>query len=318
MYSSLFFKLFPPPKFLLMPRTGIDISDDAIRFVAYSRPIGERFITKYGIVPLEPGIVEGGDIKDEARLVSILSDMAKAHGISFAKLSIPEEKAYLFETDVPPGDRRTISQHIEFKLEENIPLTAQDAVFAFDVIAGNHGRGWTASVSAVPRSYIEHMMDVFHRAGITPLSFETVPRAIARVVSTEDVSGDILVIHAMRRKTGIYVISQQAVGFTSTISGGIDDIGASVSYTDTLASEIGRVSAYWKTKNGTDAPGLKQAIIVGQGADELASLVRPKVSDIVPVDIIDVWRIVLNTHRYVPPILKSESFEYAPAAGLAI
>jgi Tfp pilus assembly PilM family ATPase len=299
-----------------MPRTGIDISDDAITFVEYSRPIGERHITKYGIIPLDPGIVEDGDIKDEARLISVLSDMVKTNNIHFAKMSVPEEKAYLFETDVPYGDNRTISEHIEFKLEENIPLSAKDAVFAFDVIVSDNGKSWKAGVSAIPRSYIEHMMDIFRRAGITPVSFETTPRAIARVVSS-GTEGDILVVHAMKHKTGIYVVSQRTIGFTSTISGGSDDI-ASPAYLDGLVSEVGRVNTFWNSKNESDLTNIRQVIVVGNGADALAAALRPRVVDVLPVDVADIWGAILNMRSYVPPILKSDSFEYASAAGLAI
>lgn len=316
MHSSIFFKIFPPPKFLLMPHAGVDVSDDSITFVEYSRPIGERYITKYGIVPLPPGIVEGGDIKDEEKLVKILSDMARTNNISYAKLSIPEEKAYLFEVEVPYGDMRTISQNIEFKLEENIPLSAADAVFAFDVLIKDHGGPWHASVSAVPRTYIEHMMNVFNRAGITPISFETAPRAISRVISG-NIDGNTLLVHPMRHKTGVYIISQGAVGFTSTLSGGFDDID-SVSYLDSLSAEISRVNTYWNTKSENDGSPLKQIIVVGHDAEKVSSVLRTKISDQLPVDVVNIWHSILNTQKYVPPILKKDSYEYAGAAGLAI
>lgn len=316
MHSSIFFKLFPPPKFLLMPHVGIDISDDAISLIEYSRPIGERIITKYANVPLPSGIIDGGDIKDEKKLIAILGDTVKEHGIHYAKVSIPEEKAYLFETEVPYGDFRMISQNIEFKLEENIPLSAADAVFAFDILAGAQGKPWRASVSAVPRTYIEHMMELFRSSGITPVSFETTPRAIARIISAhEDL--DLIVVHAMKRKTGIYIVSQHTVGFTSTISVGSDETD-SVAYVDALIAEIGRVSAYWATKTESGSQPIQKVVITGHDAEHVASALHAKVSDAFMVEAVDVWKSVLNTNRYVPPIVKSDSFEYAPAAGLAL
>ncbi len=316
MHSSLFFKLFPPPKFLLMPHVGIDVSDDAISFIQYSRPVGNRAIIKFGRIPLEQGIVDGGDIKDEQKLITALADFARTHALVYAKISIPEEKAYLFETEIPNDEMKVISQNIEFKLEENIPLAAPDAVFTFDLLPGGQGRPWRASVSAVPKSYIEHMMDMFRKAGINPVAFETTPKAIARVVSYEE-EGGIIVIHAMSRKTGVYIISQHAVGFTSTISAGVTESVMS-SYTDVLAEEIRRVHTYWSGKNGGEESVIKHVIVVGQDAEAVSSALRGKVSDLLPVYAVDVWRSVLDTSHYVPPILKEDSFEYVTSAGLAL
>jgi len=299
-----------------MPHVGIDISDDAISFIEYTRPTGDRKLTKFGRIPLGPDIIEGGDIKDEQKLISILTDMVHTHDISYAKVSIPEEKAYLFETEIPYGDLKAISQNIEFKLEENIPLSAPDAVFAFDVLPGDRNKPWRASVSAVPRTYIEHMMNLLHTSGITPLAFETIPRAIARIISSEK-SGDVLIIHAMSRKTGVYVISQQAVGFTSTI--GVGYLGEDISaYTDTVATEVRRVYNYWFGKNVATGSNIKEVIIIGHDADTIAPLLRTKVVDILPVHAVDVWREVVNTSYYVPPIPKADSYEYAPSVGLAL
>lgn len=300
-----------------MPHVGIDVSDDAISFVEYSRPIGDRAIIKFGRIALEPNIIEGGDIKDEQKLLTILTDMVRTYSLSYAKISIPEEKAYLFETEIPSyGDFASISQNIEFKLEENIPLSAADAVFAFDLLPGDHTKPWRASVSAVPRTYIEHMLDLFRKAGLSPIAFETTPRAIARVVSS-GTHGDILVIHAMNRKTGVYIVSDHAVGFTSTVSSGskVGDISA---YTDTIAEEIRRVYSYWLGKNENERPAIKELIVVGKDAEQITSLLRNKVVDILSVHPVDVWRSVLDTSKYVPPILKSDSFEYASSVGLGL
>jgi len=108
-HTSPFFKLFPPPKFMMMTHAGLDISDDAIHFIEYSGSGNGRKIKKYGRVALPEGLIDGGDVKDEKKLGDILSVISREHGLSYAKVSIPEEKAYLFETDVPSADARTIS-----------------------------------------------------------------------------------------------------------------------------------------------------------------------------------------------------------------
>ena len=315
MHSSYFFKLFPPPQFLLMPYAGIDISDDAISFIEYSRPVGERTIVKHGIYPLEAGIIEGGDIKNEDKLVSILLDIHNSYHLNYVKASIPEEKAYLFETDVPYADLRSISQSIEFKLEENVPLSAKDAVFSFDLLLAKQGKPMRASVSAVPQTYMDKIISIFKKAGITPISFETVPRAIAQIVSQSSDS-DTIIIHSMKTKTGVYVVSDKAVGFTSTISVGSEDVNPD-EYAEKLEAEISRVQTYWLSKEGDSGGEIKRVVIVGHEAERTTHILRAKVNDFLPIESTDIWKAVLDTTKYVPPILRSESFEYASAAGLA-
>ena len=229
-----------------MSHAGLDISDDAIRFIQYSGHGGSLAISKYGHVDLPQGLIEGGEVKDEKRFEEILSGLVRSNGLSYAKVSIPEEKAYLFETDVPNADQRSMSQNIEFKLKRTLPLSAADAVFTFDLLPKETGKSWRASVSAVQKSYIERMIKLLKDAGVVPISFETVPRAIARIVSS-GAPGASIVIHCLSRKTGIYVVSEHAVGFTSTVSDGAAAADTST-YVNGLAAEIRRVYAYWLSK----------------------------------------------------------------------
>jgi hypothetical protein len=315
-HTPTFFKLFPPPKFLVTSHVGLDISDDAIRFIQYSKHKGSLVIGKYGQIGLPVGLIEGGDIKDEKKLGEIISTMSREHKMSYARISIPEEKAYLFETDVFSLDEKDIRQNIESKLEENVPLTAPDAMFAFYMLPMETGKPRRASVSVVPKSYIEKMIELFHSAGIIPIAFETVPRAIARVVS-DDASGSIIVIHVMDRKIGISVISENVIGFTSTVLATADGSDMA-SYSAILAAEVRRVYAYWLSRDNSAKALITSIIIVGSGAESTALALREKVSDILPITVADVWHNIFDVDRYVPPIAREDSLEYAAAAGLAL
>ena len=166
-----------------MNYAGLDVSDDDLTYIEYAYHGNRRVLGKYGQVSLPAGVMEAGEIKDEERFTDILTKFVKDQKISYAKISLPEEKAYLFETDVPYGDWNTIHQNIEFKLEQNVPLSAPDASFSFDMLPMQVNSSWRASVSAVPWSYISRMIDIFKSAGVIPVSFETTPRALTRIVS---------------------------------------------------------------------------------------------------------------------------------------
>lgn len=322
MHSSVFFKLFPPPKFLTIRHSGLDISDDAIRSIAYAPSGHGLVIEKSNAVDLPEGLVDGGDIKDEKRFGEILREFDRSNGLSYVKVSVPEEKAYLFETDVPSRDVGVIEQNIEFKLEENVPLAAPDAVFYFDLLPERApGKSPRASVSVVPRTYIERYLGILRSAGMSPVAFEVVPKSIARAIVPKGFDRTQIIVHIMNRKTGLYVVSGGVVAFTSTIGwGGLALAGdAGVPSVETVSKEIIRVYSYWMSRGVSDS-AIDRIVLVGQAALSIEPSLSAGIAADVPVQVAvaEVWRNVFDLDRYIPPISKDNSLDYAVAAGLAM
>ncbi|MFA6404586.1 MAG: hypothetical protein WCW03_01125 [Candidatus Paceibacterota bacterium] len=322
-HSSSFFKLFPPPKILFMPHVGLDISDDAIRCIAYDRTIHGNKIAFYGMQELPTGLIDGGDVRDEKKFVEILSSFVRKYKLSYVKVSLPEEKAYLFQTDISSDDPRAVHENIEFKLEENVPLSAKDAVFYIDILPKSVTGGvLKATVSVVPKIYIEKYISILRLSNLTPVAFEVVPKSIARTAIEPTSEETKLILHIMNRKTGIYIVSGMAVHFSSTIvwgsrMDGTKPVSGSLK-TDILIKEIGRVNNYWTTRPDTST-SISKIMCVGRDAILLRdSFKGSAVNDIQLDQEIDVWKNVLDINHDIPPISFEESFEYIVAAGLAL
>lgn len=317
--TSGFFKLFPPPTFMLMPHAGLDVSDDAIRCIVYTGVGANCRLALHASADLPVGLVDGGDIKDEKEFVARLTDFARAHNLSYVKVSVPEEKAYLFQTEVPATDQKGVEQNIEFKLEENVPLAAPDAVFYFDLLAGAaSGGSLRASVSVVPRTYVEHYMALLSKAGLTTVAFEVVPKAIARAVVRPDTAGVKLIVHVMDQKTGIYIVSGGVVNFASTSSWGAIEKGSSQpEIISALSKEIIRVYSYWLS-HGNGRP-IEELILVGRNAAAIEAACRKiEVGSALAVKVADIWTNAFDVNVHLPPISHADSLEYAVAAGLAL
>jgi Tfp pilus assembly PilM family ATPase len=318
--SSTFFKLFPPPKFLLMPHAGLDISDDALACIGYTGARHNKRLSTYGYADLPNGLIDGGDIKDEKEFISRLADFAKAHDLSYVKVSVPEEKSYLFGTDVPSGQFDSIEQNIEFKLEENVPLSAPDALFYFDLVPASFATGTLrANVSVVPRTYIEHQISLLKQAGLRPVAFEVVPKSIARSIAVPDKFDTRLIIHVMNKKTGIYIVSGNVVNFASTVpvGGGNTDPAATSAAIASLSKEIDRVESYWAS-HGTGQP-ITEAILVGRHSPAFEPACEHSKSDKpMSVHVADIWMNAFSVDKYLPPISREDSLVYATASGLAL
>ena len=318
--SSPFFKLFPPPKFLLMPHAGLDISDDAITCIAYTGSRKTKKLAAYGSVDLPVGLIDGGDIKDEKELLSRLTAFAREHQLSYVKVSIPEEKSYLFGTEVPSGQFDSIEQNIEFKLEENVPLSAPDALFYFDLVPASLASGaLKANVSVVPRTYIDRYISLLKSADLRPVAFEVVPKSIARTIAVPGKFDTKLIIHVMNKKTGIYIVSGSVVSFASTVSGGGGnaDPQAMSAAIASLAKEIDRVQSYWAS-HGTGQPIMEVALVGKNSRAFEAACEHVKNDKPIPVRVANIWQNAFDVDAYLPPISREDSLMYAAAAGLAL
>jgi Tfp pilus assembly PilM family ATPase len=310
MFARNFFKFFPTPTFLDMPHAGLHISDDAIRIIQFSHTHHGLSIAKHGTRILPPGIIQAGYIKDEKALGTIITELASEYGFSFVRASIPEEKMYLFKTEVPAGDEKHVRQNIEFKLEENVPLAPADALFSFDMLssAGASSKR-TAMVSVVPRKVVEAYLAVLSQAKVTALSFEVEARSLARSLTPKNSQETQLIVHIMNNKTGLYVVSAGVVVFTSTVTLG-DDPAA-------LQKEIAKVYSYW-IEHGDGQRNVNRIILCGSNAQRINLSAHLSPNPAIPVEIGNVWTNAFSHDAYIPPISREESLDYAVAAGLAL
>lgn len=330
MLTKTFFKLFPPPKYLNIPYAGLDISDDAIRCVKYSEGHSGYTLQSYGYRELKPGIVDSGYIKDEKALIAELTVLVKELKISTIKASLPEERMYLFKTEVPDVGEDQIRQNIEFKLEENVPVSASDAIFFFDKLPANLSDGKTyASVSVTPRDLVNSYLKALQAANLTVVSFEIQAKAIARAVVPHDSPDTQLLVHIMNKKTGLYIVSSGVICFTSTISWGGEQIrGKKIADVSddifSLRHEIERVYSYWaqhghsQTANPSDQPGIKSIIISGHDAVAVSQISHLSPNPKIEICVADVWQNAFSINHYVPKMPFEESLDYTTAAGLAL
>ncbi|MFA6554558.1 MAG: pilus assembly protein PilM [Candidatus Paceibacterota bacterium] len=299
----------------MMRHVGLDMSDDAIRCLEYSGRAPNFKIAKYTSLELPNGLIDGGDIKDEKALGDILQKLDKEYKLLYAKVSIPEEKAYLFQTDISTTDRVAIAQNIEFKLEENVPLPASDAVFYFDILPMSvTGGKLRASVSVVPKVYVEKVVSLLRNAGISPMAFEVVPKSIARTIIPETEDSTVMIVHIMHKKTGVYIVSGGVVCFTSTVTWG-SQTGGSIAL---LTAEMEKIYAYWES-HVTKTSRIVRIVIVGNGASKYEGDIGKSIkgTDIV-VSVGNVWTNAFSVDSYVPPISKEDSLDYSVSAGLAM
>ncbi|MCX6703427.1 MAG: pilus assembly protein PilM [Candidatus Zambryskibacteria bacterium] len=316
--QNLFLKFFPPPKFLDPEYSGVSVSDTSIRFFQFEKRGDTISIKKYLERALPLGAIVSGYIHNTDEVIEVLKDIKKEIKTPYVRASLPEEKAYLFKTQIPRVAVKDIRSNIEFKLEENVPLPANILSFDFAVVDPKDQKKehFDVVVSAIPSEVIDLYVEVFESAGFIPYSLEIESQAIARSLLKKTERGTYVIIHCAPHKVGLYIVSHGVIHFTSTVStslkGEFDPVD--------IGTELKKVVTFWKTSgvsDDTESKDIEAVFVTGEGFTEdfvsgLAS--NSKLS----VSVGNVWINAFDVHKNVPEISFVDSVKYAPAIGLAL
>ena len=353
MFKNLHNKYFPVPEFLSVASFGLDISDESLKFVELIPSNKDIKLGRYGERKIPLGVIESGKIKDLKKMEEILTSLKREEKIKRVRVSLPEEQMYLFEFRLEKAGIENIRESIELSLEEYIPISAQDAVFDYEIIEEDE-RGFHLQVSAIPKNIIDDYLSVFKDSGISVQSFELEAQAIARAVLRKNNKETYMIVDFGEKRTGIFIVSSGVVVFTSTL-----DVGGTLltnmiqksfkisleeaekmkrkyglernaenkelfsvilNSVSILRDEIMKHFTYWHThKEGNrEHSPIRKIILCGGDSNLLGFAEYLSVSTKNTIEMANVWTNIINTEKYIPEIKFEQSLTYAGAIGLAL
>lgn len=349
----------PPPNYLRLPSAGVDISDSSLKYIQFQpdRKSGKQLQLKYwGDIDIPDGALTRGDVKDGVKLADSIRQVRERTGLQYVRVSLPEEKAYLFETEIKKGTPfKEIRGLLEFRLEENVPLSPRDAYFDYHIFEDEVDQDkMTVSVTVYAKETINAYFDACKTAGVTPLSFEVEAQAIARASLPAGNQGTYLIMDFGKTRTGIGIVHKGILMYTSTIDIGGKELSAAlrkqlgdmeeseltelkntqglvrgvnsdiayealVSTMSAIKDEISIRIQYWNSQSNGDADRYIQEIILCGGSANLKGLTG-YLTETLGVDTkrAEVWNNAFDLNDYVPPIGQRYSYGYATAIGLGL
>jgi type IV pilus assembly protein PilM len=343
---------FPVPKFLEMPSVGIDISASAVRFLEIYPSDDCMVVGKYDSLELKQEVDFSENILKNEELRAILTSWKKKYKLSFVEASLPEEKAYLFQIDVPEGGDREMRDSIEFRLEENAPLSAAEAVFDFKIFGKSQKAGMqSAMVTVVPEKIAAAYTELLNSCGLTPVSFLMEAQALSKAIVPAGSDSTFFVIHMMKRKSVLFIIKNSTVRFSSSIALGSDTLTDALMKSlgkdreeartikrtqgflkskdnvaldiltaalQPLRDEIERIWIYWHTRKDEQASDIQEVLLSGK--DTHIPGIKEYLSESlrVPISRANVWSNMCSFDEYVPIIPKEQASEFGVAIGLAL
>ncbi|MCL0149348.1 hypothetical protein, partial [Klebsiella pneumoniae] len=79
------------------------ISDTSLKYVSFHSNAwskADRQIKDWGDIPVPNGVLDRGQVVDPQQLTAVLKEFKTATKGEFVRVSLPEERAYLFETEI--------------------------------------------------------------------------------------------------------------------------------------------------------------------------------------------------------------------------
>jgi type IV pilus assembly protein PilM len=352
--------VLPPPRYITFPSVGLDVSDKSLKFVKLSytplRPNTIR-LAKWGDLKMPEGAVVNGVIQTPEAVSALLTDVRKQCKVEHVRIALPEERAYIFETAVPfDVPIKDIRGTLEFKLEENVPLSARDAFFDFDIVSENQEEGVrNVVVTVYGKETILAYEEICKKAGFTPISYEVEAQAISRAIVPKGNMGTCMVVDFGKTRTGIGIVHNEALMYTSTIDIGGDELSRVMEdrlgdlgedeftalknehgliggyknelllkelqgVVDRIASEIQARIEYWDAREAAkgEERGVQKIILSGGGVNMAGfpEYLEEKLK--LPAVRAAVWQNIAVFKKSVPPILERYAYGYATALGLAL
>ncbi|MEY2665527.1 MAG: type 4 fimbrial biosis protein PilM, type pilus assembly protein PilM [Candidatus Parcubacteria bacterium] len=357
---SALMRIVPPPAYMTMPCIGLDISDTSLKYVAFKPTLRDhhaRELTLWGDIDIPAEVINRGEVLDQKKFVAVLREFKEQAKAEYVRVSLPEERAYMFETEIKTHTPlKEVRNLLEFRLEENVPIPSRDVFFDYSIMPMQPGdRTVNVSVVAYAKQTILSYYDACREAGLRPLSFEVEAQAMARAVVPANVSGAALIVDFGKTRTGIGIVHKGTLLYTSTI-----DIGG-LQLSQVLRKTLGEDKSeeeLTKIKNteglirGVDSSDVREALMptVSVIRDEIsarmqywhlrsANLDERRITSIilcggssnlkgfpeymtetlgVPAVRGNVWENAFSLEDTVPPIDRRQSFGYAGAIGLAL
>lgn len=328
---------------------GIDISTSGVKVASISdRSHGlELALADEYRFPL--GVFVGGEMTDRSAVATGLAALAKKHRIRAAHVSLPEARAYLFETDAGGDSPAAMRASVESRVDEFVPLPPAEAVF--DIVPIPASSAHRVVGVGYARRAIEEILAVIDDAGVEAVSLESEVFSVPRSLIKSHDSDTTLIVDIGRTTTKMIVTTGRIPRFATTLdvgghaftlavqkyfgvteadakkvkaergialaAGNDEYLAAMLTTASVMREEIGKRFEYWQTHARAE-DRISRLILAGGNATirGLPEYLATKFG--VSVVMGDVFANFASRDEWIPSLDYRPSLAYATAIGLAL
>ncbi len=201
---------------------GLDISDLSFKILKLKKKKNKILLENFGNFEIEPGIIEGGEIKNEKKLAEILKEGIKKTKLKtpYVVASLPEEKSFLQVIQMPPMSEEDLKSAILFEAENYIPLPVDQVYLDCEIVKPlfDHQKKLDVLLAACPKNIVNSYLKVLKEAKLKPIAFEIESQAIVRALIEKGKSlFPVLIVDLGATRTSFIIFAERSVRFTCSI-----------------------------------------------------------------------------------------------------
>ncbi|MDD5590188.1 MAG: type IV pilus assembly protein PilM [Candidatus Portnoybacteria bacterium] len=204
---------------------GLDLSDLSVKIAVLELAReGRVSLASFGREEIEAGVIEGGQIKKEEELITILKNAAsrvKGEKIKtkYCVVSLPETESYIRVLKLPVLSSKEMGEAIKWEIEANMPVAIDEVYFDWQLISDEKSSGSNVLVGALPKALVDPYLGVLKKAGFLPLAFEIESLATARALIKKDAwSQPLMIVDFGAKRTSLIVFAGNSVWFTCSLA----------------------------------------------------------------------------------------------------
>jgi type IV pilus assembly protein PilM len=294
-----------------VPRTriGVDVGSTAVRVAEVAA--GEiPVIVRAAQVPLPPGVVEAGEVRQPEVVAEALRELWSKAGVKSKQvhLGVGNQRVVVRELALPWLPEKELRDTLGFQVQEFIPMASDEAVLDFDPL-GEMDQGGRRMVRillvAAHKPMVNALVEAALAAKLDPQGIDLTPFAVTRAVGAGDdgldldSSGDEAIIDIGAQVTSICVHDRGVIRFVRMLPSGGRDITLSLASVLGVDDEMAE-----RLKRGERFGGIADAVpAVAAPADGAPAVPLPPPADTPPVDTPPTDTLPIETPRSVPGVL---------------
>lgn len=287
-------------------RIGVDVGSTAVR-VAEVAAGDIPVIVRAAQVPLRPGVVEAGEVRQPEAVAEALRELWSKSGVKSKQvhLGVGNQRVVVREVALPWLPEKELRDTLGFQVQEFIPMPAEDAVLDFDPL-GEMDQGGRRMVRillvAAHKPMVNALVEAALAAKLDPQGVDLSPFAVTRAVGTGDSgldldsSGDEAIVDIGAQVTSICVHDRGVIRFVRMLPSGGRDITLAIASGLGVDDEVAE-----RLKRGDRSQGIADAApVVGSPTDGAAAGRLPAPAETLPTDILPTDTLRADAPRGVP------------------
>lgn len=208
---------------------GLDISDRSLKVVRLVKRGKKNTLVYFNDVAVPPGVLETGEIKNEKKIIELLSGLAKKAKIKKTANEpvisvLPETKTFIKLIEIPTtetsektkGEQKLFEQLIKEEMVNHIPLNPEEIYLDWQMLSRSPDTT-RLLVGAAPKTIAVSYYAMLEKSGLKPQVLEIEAAPIIRSLIKEGDPGSKMIIDFGATRTGLIIYSQQTVNFTVSL-----------------------------------------------------------------------------------------------------